>query len=180
MGIPAPQFDTVLLREHLYRDLKKDFLVLPPESRQSFFRPISDIGLGLYRYKFAQDDEISTTSPAIESILWREFLLHLVILSTIALFFCVLYRAVFKHSLPSPRRSLWKVPDLENSYHPVMAMHTPIPSLSFSPSSENQSPEASPENIFIKTTTIPDDVPRFKPSIENDIVSRQISTVEIR
>ncbi|GME78838.1 unnamed protein product [Ambrosiozyma monospora] len=69
MPIPPPQYDTVLLREHLYQDLKHDWLVIPPQVDEPGFKPIHEVGLGLFKYNLVDVDKISpgtsdsSTSP---------------------------------------------------------------------------------------------------------------------
>ncbi|ODV86148.1 hypothetical protein CANARDRAFT_175089 [[Candida] arabinofermentans NRRL YB-2248] len=55
MAIPLAHYDTVLLREHLYQDLKYRYLVIPPEAEKPGFKPIHEIGLGLYNYYLIEE-----------------------------------------------------------------------------------------------------------------------------
>ncbi|QPG76164.1 hypothetical protein FOA43_003550 [Brettanomyces nanus] len=186
MGIPSPDYDSVLLREHLYKDLKKHFLVLPPEAKQGSFKSISDIGLGLFQYKFADEEEVTASSPSLQGIMWRIFLRHFIAIIVLSIVYSFLYQLVFRRALfgrwrwPVHFGHFRKISDIEEAVTPpLMTCHTPVPSLSFSPGVRNEdlSESSSPENVYIKTTNISDSWSRFKP--ENEFISG-IHTVKIR
>lgn len=57
MAVPLPQYDPVLMREHLFRDTHQLDAVLSDESNA--FRPIKEAGLGLFNYRLVKMDSVS-------------------------------------------------------------------------------------------------------------------------
>ncbi|CDK24457.1 unnamed protein product [Kuraishia capsulata CBS 1993] len=60
MTVPPPNYDLILLREHLYQDLRSPELVLPSNVDDTGFKPLHERGLGVFDYHLASSDEPST------------------------------------------------------------------------------------------------------------------------
>lgn len=165
MGIPSPEYDSVLLREHLYQATGKKFLVLPEKAREATktFIPLRKIGLGLYEYQFGQHQEVGTTFSFMQLFLNRFIRIFLLFaeLTIVSGIIYGIYRGS-KYVLLNRGRQFNGVPDLENASHTIKSHHTPMPSLSGSIDSLSSSPDDSPRNVYIKTDTIPDFSGDFK------------------
>ncbi|OWB71124.1 hypothetical protein B5S31_g808 [[Candida] boidinii] len=102
MAIPPPHYDVVLLREHLYQDLKKKFIVLPPNVDDPGFKPANKIGLGSFGYQFSpqstsQASEYIKNHPLTtwfktfyesytDEFSWKDYLYHSLVFSLTAVF----------------------------------------------------------------------------------------------
>ncbi|GMF59107.1 hypothetical protein B5S33_g2396 [[Candida] boidinii] len=102
MAIPPPHYDVVLLREHLYQDLKKRFIVLPPNVDDPGFKPANKIGLGSFGYQFSpqsasQASDIINDHPLTtwfktfyesytDELSWKNYLYHSLVFSLTVVF----------------------------------------------------------------------------------------------
>ncbi|KAH3663340.1 hypothetical protein OGAPHI_005330 [Ogataea philodendri] len=144
MAVPPPHYDTVLLREHLFQDLNNKYLVIPPEAHQPGFRPVHEIGLGLFNYYLV--DQHSIQGAGYHGI--AEIVLDLCLLFVFAVGFYAIYKLVIlRRAVPKPVQLTKYYPqDLESQvqYSPDLPslVHTPsTPSYPDSaPSSANTSP----------------------------------------
>lgn len=157
MGIPSPEYDTVLLREHLFEDTKKKFLVLPSSADDSHFQPIRRVGLGLFEYHFAQGDEVSSTMATFKIVCF-EFLRDVCILLLVFGSYCFIYKCMFGSFRIFGNRVCHKkkLSDIEEAFKPEQSQHTPMPSLSYSFDTASPSPQDSPSNVFIRRINLPD------------------------
>ncbi|KAG7805857.1 hypothetical protein KL921_005170 [Ogataea angusta] len=90
MAVPPPGYDTVLLREHLYQDLKNRYLVIPPEAHEAGFRPVHEIGLGLFNYYLV--DQHSIHGTGIHGIM--EVVLDILLLTLVGACLFGIYKVV--------------------------------------------------------------------------------------
>lgn len=169
MGVPQAEMDPVVVREHLYRELQKQYLVIPPDDEKNVFRPITEAGLGLFHYPFARDQEVSSVLPSAFSYGAHLFLWYLITFGTIAVALYFVYRVAVpkKQRVVSGSYEIMSLKDLEaghntlrNSTLPPLTVSSTL--LSSPESDSTTSPELSPRNFYIKTTNIPDDVQEYK------------------
>lgn len=125
MAVPLPQYDSVLMREHLFRDTNQLEAVLSKDT--DTFRPVKEVGLGLFNYRLVNIDSVSE-SEGLQSTSFRDIMaralkftqatiidtiLFVLIVSLILLLFSWLYPKVnFKKKGFSKQESV----DLENQY----------------------------------------------------------------
>ncbi len=157
MGIPSPEYDAVLLREHLFQDTKKRFLVLPTGPDDGHFQAVRRVGLGLFEYHFAHGDEVNP-KIAMLKILGLEFLRDICILLSVFVLYCFIYKCIFgnfrifSHRVGRKQRSS----DIEEAFQAEESQSTPMPSLSYSFEGASPSPQESPSNIYIRRVNLPD------------------------
>lgn len=71
MAVPLPQYDPVLMREHLFRDTNQLEAVLSKDS--DTFRPVKEAGLGLFNYRLVNVDSVSE-SEGLQSTSFRDIM----------------------------------------------------------------------------------------------------------
>ncbi|KAG7695190.1 hypothetical protein KL933_003571 [Ogataea haglerorum] len=135
MAVPPPGYDTVLLREHLYQDLKNKYLVIPPEVHEPGFRPVHEIGLGLFNYYLV--DQHSIQGAGIHGI--AEVALDFLLLTLVGACFFGIYKVISSWRRRASKPVLLKkqqTEDLEKGVsNDVKLTYAPdLPSLVHSPS----------------------------------------------
>lgn len=99
--IPQPQQDSILIREHLYRDSSNLDVVLKPD--KNFFIPLTEGGLGHFNYKLVDPNEVfeidqkdkriyKSVIKLIEKVSLDKILLVIIILLCIGLIFTSIFK----------------------------------------------------------------------------------------
>ncbi|KAG7899036.1 hypothetical protein KL935_004044 [Ogataea polymorpha] len=153
MAVPPPGYDTVLLREHLYQDLKNKYLVIPPEAHEAGFRPVHEIGLGLFNYYLV--DQHSIQGRGIHGI-W-EVVLDFLLLTLVGACCFGIYKVISSWKKRALKPVLLKKQhkeDLEMGIsNDVKLKYAPdLPSLVHSPSTPVYS-ESSPSSVHTTPIT---------------------------
>lgn len=163
MTVPQAQYDSVLIREHLFRDSKQLNLVIP--SKSDAFRPITEIGLGTFSYNLVDPTTVSENGTSNDASFLQRFLnlfqsftinniIGFILVLSILYVLTAIYSSVTKKS---SRKSFYSVVDLEKqngnpvqtslmspfaqaTTFPKAQVYTPYSNLNTAPPSLSNSP----------------------------------------
>jgi hypothetical protein len=130
MPLPLPQYDTVLIREHLYRETQNLEVLIPKEIKDSnvgtssYFRSVDEIGLGLFNYDLVDLNSVSEDGKSLQHPIKKFFnniisilknsLIILVIIPTALICAYLIFKLIEKYYLRKKYRNKDKVDDLED------------------------------------------------------------------